>query len=177
MCNRYMSCPALDALEMAMPWDMAIITGHIPSQLELCGAHMDLPNLKVLFGDKYRIAFDKAAEGTNDPSMMELRCRGGGVTIYPHGPATLAVECIRRPGIAKRLAALGLKLHQDGEREKTYLCPLHQFDEVAAIVHPLRRPTLTADQRAAMSARMVLRNAEKIAKSCLKFASKAAQPT
>jgi hypothetical protein len=75
--------------------------------------------------------------------MMQMPCRGQGVTIYPHGQGTLAVQSDNRRFIAKQLAELGLALHQDGDHEKTFLFLVAMFQQVAKIVKPLRRPALT----------------------------------
>src|SRR5262249_32920072 len=111
-------------------------------------------NLLTLFGDGYRITFDEAYNPRNvprvklDPWMMQIPCQGRGVTIYPHGGTTLAVEVDRRPSIAAKLAALeGLKLHQDGDTEMTLLFDVGLFEKVAEIVRPKRRKMLTDLQR------------------------------
>jgi hypothetical protein len=123
------------------------------------------PNLRALFGHRLRVGHDPAAETAaerNNPWMMQMACRGQGVTIYPHGEGTLAVQCDNRRFLAKQLAELGLAIHQDGDTEKTFLFPVARFEEVAKIVKPLRRPALTPSQRADRAARMKARNASKI---------------
>jgi hypothetical protein len=115
------------------------------------------PNLRELFGDRFRIGHDPVAETyaeRNDPWMMTIPCRGGAV-IYPRGAHILALEVDYRPHLAKRLAAIpGVVLHQDGDREKTFLFPVALFDRVAKLVHPLRRRRLSPQQREANSARL-----------------------
>src|SRR5262249_23812960 len=108
---------------------------------------MTVPNLRELYGHRYRISHDQAANDRHDPWMFQIPCGGRGVTISPHGEGMLAVECDNRPGVAKRLSALGLRLHQDGDRERTFLCPLDRFDEVAAVVRPRRRRVLDEPQQ------------------------------
>jgi hypothetical protein len=107
------------------------------------------PNLKELFGDRFKIAHDEAASSAerDDPWMMQIPCRGPGVAIYPHGTGVLAVECDNRPGIAKRLTDMGLRLHQNGDCDRTFLFTLDQFEEVAAIVKPRQRRILKEEQR------------------------------
>jgi len=84
--------------------------------------------------------------------MMELVCRGRGVTIYPYGGDTLAVEVDRRPSIVARLTAIeGLQLHQDGDVEKTFLFDVSLFDQVAEVVKPRKRRRLTPTQRQALA--------------------------
>ncbi len=107
-------------------------------------------NLKARFGSRYRITFDPAydAKGKHllDPWMMQLSGRYG--TIYPHSADLLAVECDYHPQAAKKLAALALRCIQDGTGEKTFVFPVEQFEDVAAIVQPKRKRTLSPEQRA-----------------------------
>src|SRR5262249_17533956 len=111
-------------------------------------------NLRALFGDKFRISHDEAADSSADPWMQTIPCRGG-VTIYPHGGDVLAVEIDRPPGVAKRVAAIpGARIHQDGgwAGEMTFLFPVELFDLVAAVVKPKRLPgprQLTEEQKQA----------------------------
>jgi hypothetical protein len=110
-------------------------------------------NVDLMFGDKYRITFDPAYSARHvpraklDPWMMQVPCQGRGVTIYPHGADTLAVEVDRHPSIVARLKAIqGLKLHQDGDVEKAFLFNVSLFEQVAEVVKPRRR-RLVSDQR------------------------------
>jgi hypothetical protein len=100
-------------------------------------------NLLERFGDRFRVTWDPAYDpkrvGGEDAWMMQLPCAGRGITVYPHGGDTLAVEVNHRPGVCRKLEALGLALHQDGDDEKTYLFDVTRFDEVAAVVKPRRR--------------------------------------
>jgi hypothetical protein len=100
---------------------------------------MSCINLLELFGGKYRISFDGAYNPHNvprvklDPWMMQVPCHGRGVTIYPYGANTLAVEVDRRPSIAAKLKTIeGLKLHQDGDVEKTFLFNVALFEQARA---------------------------------------------
>jgi hypothetical protein len=107
-------------------------------------------NLIEVFGDKYRVSIDReSAEGPRDkdPWLQEIRCQGRGVTIYPHGGSVLAIEVDRRPSIAAKLTALeDIRLHQDGDTEKTFLFDVSLFERVARIVKPKRRRMLTESQ-------------------------------
>jgi len=106
-------------------------------------------NLRDRFGKTYRISFDPAYDPKHvprdklDPWMMQIPCECG--VIFPHGDDVLAVEVTY--AMAKRLDALGLRLHQDGDIERTYLFPVSRFDEVAAIVKPRRRRKLSPEHR------------------------------
>jgi len=118
---------------------------------------MDCINLLETFGDKYLIAFDEAYNPRHvprtklDPWMMTIPCAGAGVTIHPHGGSTLAAEVNRRPSIATKLIPLeGVKLHQDGDFEKTFLFDVSLFEAVAAIVKAKKRRRVTPTQLAAL---------------------------
>ena len=114
-------------------------------------------NLLNLFGDRFRITFDRAYSARHvpraklDPWMMQLPCEGRGVTIYPHGGSMLAVEVDRRPSIVAKLRAIpGLKLHQDGDLEKTFLFDVGLFEQVAEVVKPRRKRQVTPHQLQAL---------------------------
>jgi hypothetical protein len=94
----------------------------------------------------YRVGFDEAAEGRNDPWMMTIPCRFG--TIYPHRGEMLALELDRHPKMAKQLAAIpGIALHQDGDDQKTFLFPVSVFDQLAVLVEPRKVRRLNEEQR------------------------------
>ena len=62
----------------------------------------------------------------------------------PHGGDLLAVEVDYQPGLARKLRAIpGVKLHQDGDHEKTFLFPVSLFKQLARIVKPRKRRILT----------------------------------
>ncbi len=115
---------------------------------------MTPPDLKALYGARFRITFDEAAEGRtgrNDPWLMQIPCAGKRVMIHLYGENLLAVQCDNRPSIAKRLAELGLRLVQDGDVEKTFVFPVELFEQVAAIVKPRRRRVLSEQQKAVLA--------------------------
>jgi hypothetical protein len=116
-------------------------------------------NLLEMFGDRFRITWDPAydAKGkhraTIDVWYAQIPCRFG--TIYPYGDTILAVEVDYHRHIAKRLADLpGLKLHHNGDHEKTFLFDVADFEKVAEIVQPRRRRQLTEEQRAVLVERL-----------------------
>jgi hypothetical protein len=111
-------------------------------------------NLRQRFGGTYRTSLDPAFDDPRDPWGHQIRCRGQGVTIYPHGGELLAVEVNHRRGIARQLAQLGLRCTQDGDTEKTFIFPVSRFDEVAAVVKPRKRRQLTEAQKEAFRSRM-----------------------
>jgi hypothetical protein len=114
-------------------------------------------NLPNLYGNRFRIGHDPAAVSPSqrkEPWMMTIPCRGGAV-IYPHGGDLLALELDYRTHLAKRLAAIpGVRLHQCGDGERTFLFRVELFDQVARVVKPRRRRRLTPEQRAAGAGRL-----------------------
>jgi hypothetical protein len=99
----------------------------------------DCPNLRRLYGNKYLIEWDESRQGRDDsPWLMQLPCWRG--VIYPFGRDLLAVEVDYRPKTARAVAAIpGVKLHQNGDHETTFVFSLALFEQVAAIVRPRRR--------------------------------------
>jgi hypothetical protein len=99
------------------------------------------PNLKQLYGDKYRLAHDpvvRSRKEKTDPWLMTLPCKFG--TIYPHGAGRLAVEIDYHLGKARQIAQIeGVQLAQDGDNERTYVFPVEVFEQVAQVVRPYRR--------------------------------------
>ncbi len=129
------------------------------SQTQMQLTQPECPDLMALFGDRFKIQFDEACSVRNVPRdkldswMMQLPCSGG-ITIYPHGRTILAVEVDYHPGIARQLRGLGLAVHQRGDCEWTFLFDVADFDAVARIVRPYRRPRLSAEERARRRGRM-----------------------
>jgi hypothetical protein len=115
------------------------------------------PNLCELYGACFRIGHDAAAitpTERKDPWMMTIPCRGGPV-IYPHGRDVLALEMDYRPQLGKRLLAIpGVRLHQSGDRERTFVFSVDLFDHVAGVVKPSRKRRLTPKQRAESARRL-----------------------
>jgi hypothetical protein len=105
-------------------------------------------NLLALFGDRYRIAWDPAADSRcSDPWLQLIPCRWG--VIFPHGGNKLAVEVDNHNRYAKQLAALpGLRVWQDGTTEKTYVFDVSHFEAAAAIVQPRKRRSLSPGHNA-----------------------------
>ena len=116
-------------------------------------------NLAARFGRDFKVTHDPAARTRRqkrDPWLMQLPCRGKGVTVYPFGGDRLAVEVDGRPGLVKKLVAIpGVELRQDGDGEKTVLFPVGRFCEVAAVVQPHRRRRLSPERRAELARRLL----------------------
>lgn len=116
-------------------------------------------NLQKLFGHRYRLGLDEAAESKDDIWMMTIPCRTG--TIYPYGGEVLALELNGHPKVAKQVAAIpGVILHQDGDDEKTFLFPVSLFEKVATLVGPKKVRRLGDEHKA------------KLLKAAKKFRSK-----
>jgi hypothetical protein len=122
-------------------------------------------NLLEAYKD-YKVTFDPAYDHRRVPKrcldhwMMQLPCRGKGVTIYPFEGSRLAVEVDGRPGLAKRLGAIpGVELWQDGDGEKTFRFDVALFGAVAAVVRPRKRRRLPEGQRRACARRLALARA------------------
>ena len=122
-------------------------------------------NLAARFGQDFKVTHDPAARTRRqkrDPWLMQLPCRGKGVTIYPHGGGRLAVEVDGRPGLVKKLAAIpGVVLLQDGDGEKTFRFDVANFCRVAEVVRPHRRRRLSPEGRAELAGRMRAANASR----------------
>src|SRR5262249_55841137 len=97
-------------------------------------------------------AYDARGRKCPDPWYMQIPCQYG--LIYPVGGDRLAVEVDCHDMIAGKLKRLGLRLTQDGDKEKTFAFPVGGFAEFAAIVKPKRRLVLTASQKAERLARL-----------------------
>jgi len=108
------------------------------------------------FGRECRVTFDPAYDHRHvprdrlDPWMLQLPCARG--VIYPHGGELLAAEVdYRAPTFKALLAIPGVKLHQDGDHEKTLVFHVDLSPQVAAILKPRRRRVLTDERKAALS--------------------------
>jgi hypothetical protein len=84
-------------------------------------------NLAARFGRDFKVTHDPAARTRRqkrDPWLMQLPCRGKGVTVYPFGGDRLAVEVDGRPGLAKQLAATpGVEIWQNGDARRPSSSP------------------------------------------------------
>ena len=111
---------------------------------------MNPPDLRALFGSRYRIAYDPAASdepgGRKDPWLYIIPCRKG--HIYPHSSDRLALWWESKARLDRQCPAL--TMHLDGDDEKVYLFRPEDFPAVAKVARPARkrkgRP-LTAEER------------------------------
>lgn len=103
-------------------------------------------DLRDRFGRDYHIGLDPAADRRGDPWYFTLPCRKG--VIYPFGGDLLAVEIIGHPVIARRVGNIpGVRLHQDGDSEETYVFHAELFLSVAVLVLPRKRRRLSDEDR------------------------------
>src|SRR5262245_29444230 len=71
---------------------------------------------------------------------LEIPTRVG--VIYEYSDTLLAVQCDGHPGIAAKLKRLGLRVHQDGDDEVTFLVPHEDLDAIAPLIRPRVRRRL-----------------------------------
>ena len=122
---------------------------------------MTVIDLKKLAGDKYRVTIEasyyadtgSAQNRNRDPYLWLIVGRHGEVFLW--SPDRLAVSTYKRGGIARRLLDLPYtEVAQDGSDGVTVTFAAEHLDEVAQIVRLRRRPVLTDERRAELSARM-----------------------
>ena len=78
---------------------------------------------------------------------VEILCKNG--LIYPHGGTNLLAYA--KPGASPDIAKLpGVHLHQTKGRARVFKFPIERLDEVAAILKPRKRRTLSPDRARAM---------------------------
>jgi hypothetical protein len=104
------------------------------------------PNLRDLFGTRYRTVLEPPAVRWSDPWYHRIPCAHG--HIYPHGPGTLAWSSARRGQLMARVLQVpGARLEQDAEDGANISFPVVGFPAVAAIVRPRRRRRLSDERR------------------------------
>ena len=120
---------------------------------------MDCPNLRELFGEKYRVR--REIPLVRDPWNDYIPCRLG--HICPWGPDLLAACTNPRHSItnAKLKRADFVTVEQDGMDGVNVSFPVERFDEIAEIMRPYQRPQLTDEQREASRHRILEYHANK----------------
>ena len=104
-----------------------------------------IPHLKALYGDRYRVGLDPAADGWRDPWMMTIPTRTG--EVYPHSPAYAAVEVKARCYSIIRPFRERFAVHQDGSDVVAFLVPWAELDDVLPLLKPYRQRRLSAAER------------------------------
>ena len=108
---------------------------------------MECPNLRELFGEAYRLAFEEsyhAEHGENarvdDPWLQTIPGRFG--HVFPWSEKLLAVSVDGHPKIASVVRKLDFcQVEQDGDfGELSASFPIEKFAEIAKIIRAHRRP-------------------------------------
>jgi hypothetical protein len=118
------------------------------------------PNLKELFGDRYRIKVEEshgAERGTEikrnvDPWLLIIPCQNG--HICPWDEDLLAACTSHRRFVVRDLVAVGCTVVQDGDDGVNATFPVEAFDEVAEIMKPWKRRRISDEQRQAAVERL-----------------------
>lgn len=111
-------------------------------------------NLKQRFGKRFKVDYEesyfaeRSIRSVEDPWLMVMPCRAG--HIFPWGGTRLAFAVdtghTQLAGIMRRLPCCEtVQDGDDGEVNASF--DVADFDEVAAIVRPRRRPQLSDEQR------------------------------
>ena len=107
------------------------------------------PNLKELFGDRYKVSYEESyfaehgQRGRADaPWLQVIQCVGGKGHFFPWSETELAVS-VDRPGAVRKVRKLAcVKCVQDGDDGSTFTFSVGDFPKVAAIMRPkIRRKT------------------------------------
>lgn len=111
-------------------------------------------DLKKLADRRYRITMDESWEPTGDAAdrlhYYQIPCRHG--HIYPHSPEYLGVYVDGNRKAKKIEAIPGIKIHQRGTDEATFLFTPDLLDVVAAEMKAKKRRQLSPERRAALVA-------------------------
>lgn len=95
--------------------------------------------------------------------FVEILCQNG--LIYPYGGATLLAYA--KAGVAGRVAELGADIqpHQNDGKARVFKFPVERLDQVAAILKPRKRRTVTLTPEQVETRRETLRRAREARKS------------
>jgi hypothetical protein len=107
-------------------------------------------DLGILYGAEYRVVLDESAEipgqSMADRSWLR-RIPGKKGHVYVHGEGILGAWT-DRPSAIRQLGGIGgLKLHQRGDREATFIFSPAAFDAVAMVLGLKRRRRLSEERR------------------------------
>jgi hypothetical protein len=109
---------------------------------------MKLIDVKALFGDRYRISVDPAAQGQRkpDPMYFLIPCQYGEIYPFSNDKLALMVTSIK---VAERMKREHpeLKVHQNADDAVVFLFSLDQFDLVAGYVNPRKKRQLSPERR------------------------------
>ena len=109
-------------------------------------------NLLDVFEHWYRITFEDGYDPANvprrclDPWLMRIPCRYGEISVA--GGKTLCWSCDEHPKIRNRVAALDrVEILTVGDRDLTVHFDVTDFDLIAGIVRPKKKPGMSAAER------------------------------
>jgi hypothetical protein len=108
-------------------------------------------DLRAMFGAKWRVGLDEAANGRwKDPWNQIVLCRHG--HIYQHGDGMLAAATDRGGVIVRKLRAIpGAKVLLDGDDGANVAFPFEQVKAAASVMKPRRVRQLSPAQLAALA--------------------------
>ena len=113
-------------------------------------------DLKKLADRKYKIRLDESYEAEQGGKEWYYQIPSlGKHHIYVHGKKLLGVYVFGSRMIAKMKSISGIRTHQAGDKEATFLFDPKILDKVAEAIGARRsRPKLSDEQRAACSERL-----------------------
>jgi len=109
-------------------------------------------NLKVQFGDKYRIGLDiSAPKRTTDPWHYTIPCKYG--EVYPQGGERLAFHCKggKMRGIIKRKFPNFVVQNWTDDNEAIFVFYSDQFKDLAPIIKPKRKKKVPESEKARLA--------------------------
>lgn len=117
-------------------------------------------DLKRQFGQRYQITCEESYDAErgerargHDPWLLTIPCRFG--HIYPHGGKLLGASTNCRGPVANRLAALpGVRVVQVGHDGINVVFHVNHFAQVAKIIRPRCRRSLSPKKRAEQTERL-----------------------
>ena len=114
----------------------------------------DCIDLWKTYRKKYRVGWDESQIApSTDPWLSQVLCRHG--HIYPQGGDLLAVSTNRRGHFLRKFVELGcMTVLNDGDDGINASFHIKDFDKVTKIMKPIRRRSLSPEQRAAASERL-----------------------
>jgi hypothetical protein len=96
--------------------------------------------------NRYRYRLEESYKAENSAHVrgdgrwfVEILCRNG--LIYPRGGSTLLAYA--KGGVVRRMVDLGLDIHQTDGSARVFKFSIDRLDEVAAILKPRKRRTVT----------------------------------
>lgn len=114
-------------------------------------------DLKKLAGRKYKTVLDESYEPTGclEDRLWHIQIPAKYGHVYLHGANLLGAYTDGRKRIAMMKAIPGLRLHQNGDKEASFVFPPELLDQVAAVLKARKgRPPMSEEQKAAAVERL-----------------------